>query len=223
MIIRELLAHKSNYTATGTREIKYIVIHYTANNGDTAQGNCNYFSGANRNASAHYFVDELEVWRSVKDGDKAWHCGGDVYYHPYCRNTNALGIELCSRKDNNGAYYFKPETVALALELTRAKMAEYGVPPQNVVRHYDVTHKICPAPFVRDEAAWQAFKAALITKEVQDMPTYKKIDDVPSWARPTLQKLITKKALSGDGNGNINVSDDFCRIMVVLDRLGKLE
>jgi len=223
MIICEHLADKSNYTATGTRTIKYIVIHYTGNDGDTAFANCKYFKGANRNASAHYFVDEHEVWRSVPDGDKAWHCGGDTYYHPYCRNTNALGIELCSRKDKNGNYYFKPETVALAVELTREKMAQYGIPPENVVRHYDVTHKVCPAPFVNNEAAWQAFKAALITKEVQDMPTYKKIDDVPSWARPTLQKLITKKALSGDGNGNINVSDDFCRIMVVLDRLGKLE
>ena len=75
MLIRELLADRSNYTAMGSRPIKYIVIHYTANDGDTAQGNCNYFRGANRNASAHYFVDGQEVWRSVRDGDKAWHCG----------------------------------------------------------------------------------------------------------------------------------------------------
>ena len=223
MIIREHLASKTNYTATGTRAIKYIVIHYTGNDGDTAFSNCKYFKGANRNASAHYFVDEQEVWRSVPDGDKAWHCGGSTYYHPACRNANALGIELCSRKDKNGNYYFKPETVELAVQLTRAKMAEYNIPAENVVRHYDVTHKICPAPFVHDETAWATFKAALITKEVQDMPTYKKIGDAPSWARPTLQKLITKKALTGDGNGNINVSEDFCRTMVVLDRLKKLD
>ena len=51
---------------------------------------------------------------------------------------------------------------------------------------------------------------------------YKTINDVPNWARPTIQKLIDKKALSGDGKGNINVSEDFCRTFVALDRLGKL-
>lgn len=223
MLIQEHLAHSSNFTAMEGRTIKYIVIHYTGNDGDTAEGNCNYFSSASRLASAHYFVDSKEIWRSVKDKDRAWHCGGTKYYHPNCRNTNALGIELCSHKDKNGAFYFKPETVALALKLTRAKMAEYGVPPENVVRHYDVTRKVCPAPFVNDEAAWQAFKAALEEQEGQDVPTYQTIKDAPEWARPTLQKVINKKALTGDGKGNINVSEDFCRVMVVLDRLGKLE
>ena len=224
LMIRELLAHSSNYTAMTGRSIKYIVIHYTANDGDTAQGNCRYFNAANRKASAHYFVDEQEVWRSVKDKDGAWHCGGKTYYHDHCRNSNSIGIEICSRKDSDGRYYFMPAAVALAVELTRAKMAEYGIPAKNVIRHYDVTHKICPAPFVQDEAAWQAFKRALTGQEDDDViVTYQKIKDVPDWARPTIQKLITKKALNGDGNGNINVSEDFCRTMVVFDRLGKLD
>lgn len=223
MLIRELLADRSNYTEMGSRPIKYIVIHYTANDGDTAQGNCNYFRGANRQASAHYFVDGQEVWRSVRDGDKAWHCGGDAYYHPECRNTNALGIELCSRIDGNGNYYFTPETVALAVELTKEKMAEYGIPVENVVRHYDVTHKICPAPFVKNEAAWQEFKAALTaTEQEDDEVRYQTINDVPEWARGTIEKLMKEGALAGDGNGNINVSEDFCRTMVVLDRKGVL-
>ena len=221
MIIKERLAHPSNYTATGSRNIEYIVIHYTGNDGDTAAGNCNYFAGANREASAHYFVDEQEVWRSVRDGDKAWHCGDDVYYHPYCRNSNSIGIELCSHMDVDGHYYFDLPTIAGAIELTRAKMAEYNISVENVVRHYDVTHKNCPAPFVESPEAWAAFKKALI-QEADEMKTYKTINDAPEWARPTLQKLINDGSLAGDGNGNINVSDDFCRIMTVLDRRGLL-
>lgn len=108
LMIRELLAHSSNYTAMTGRNIKYIVIHYTANDGDTAQGNCRYFNAANRKASAHYFVDEQEVWRSVKDKDGAWHCGGKTYYHDHCRNSNSIGIEICSSKDSDGRYYFMP-------------------------------------------------------------------------------------------------------------------
>lgn len=219
MVIKERLAHPSNYTEQHGRKIKYIVIHYTGNDGDTAAGNCNYFAGAGRGASAHYFVDESEIYRSVKDKDRAWHCGDDIYYHSECRNANSIGIELCSRIDTNGLYYFAPETVALAIELTKAKMQEYGIPASNVVRHYDVTHKLCPAPFVYDVDQWAEFKAAL---EVEEMQIYKTIKDVPEWARPTIQKLIDEKSLAGDGNGNINVDETFCKTMVILDRRGKL-
>lgn len=219
MEIKERLAHPSNYTEQHGRKIKYIVIHYTGNDGDTAANNCNYFAGAGRGASAHYFVDESEIYRSVKDKDRAWHCGDDIYYHSECRNTNSIGIELCSRIDASGLYYFAPETVALAIELTKAKMQEYGIPASNVVRHYDVTHKLCPAPFVYDVDQWAEFKAAL---EVEEMQIYKTIKDVPEWARPTLRKLIDEGSLVGDGKGNINVTETFCKIMVILDRRGKL-
>ena len=91
MEIKELLAHASNYSKGRHTTIKYLVLHYTANNGDTALGNCQYFSNANRNASAHYFVDEKGVYRSVRDMNVAWHCGSmNGYKHKYCRNTNSI-------------------------------------------------------------------------------------------------------------------------------------
>ena len=219
--IKENLANKANYgKSRKTSSIKYIVVHYTANDGDTAIANCKYFAGAGRGASAHYFVDSTEVWQSVEDRDKAWHCGSDVYYHPTCRNSNSIGIEICSHKASKDRYYFDQRAVELAIELTRAKMAEYGIPAANVVRHYDVTHKKCPAPFVDDEQAWAEFKKAL--EAADDMDKYQTLNDAPEWARPTLKKLMADGSLTGDGNGNINVTEDFCRIMVVLDRRGKL-
>lgn len=232
MVIKELLADRSNYTAMGGRSIRYIVIHYTGNNGDTAWGNCNFFKSPDRGASAHYFVDDNEVWRSVRDEDKAWHCGGDQYFHPSCRNTNSIGIEICSNRDANGNYFFTAAALARAVELTKAKMQEYGIPAENVVRHYDVTHKICPAPFVYDVKQWEKFKAALTakapaeneeeTEEDEEMKKFETINDVPEYARQTIQKLIDKGALVGDGTG-LNVTEDFCRTMVILDRLGKLD
>lgn len=152
-------AHSSNFKTGRTSEIKYIVIHYTSNNGDTAKNNVDYFaSSKNLSASAHYFVDENTVWQSVKDADTAWHCGAKTYKHSYCRNANSIGIELCSRKDGSGNYYFKDETVKNAAELTKTLMAKYNIPSSNVIRHYDVTGKTCPAPFVIDEAQWNKFK-----------------------------------------------------------------
>lgn len=141
--------------------IKYIVIHYTGNNGDTAKGNGNYFAYNNTGASAHYFADENNVVQSVRDNYVAWHCGGKKYYHNNCRNENSIGIELCSEKDSKGEFYFNEGTVNNALELTKKLMTKYNVPAENVIRHYDVTHKICPAPFVNNGRAWQNFKKRL--------------------------------------------------------------
>ena len=148
--------------------ITYIVVHYTANNGDTAAGNASYFAN-NRNlsASAHYFVDEYDtVYQSVNDSDTAWHCGGGLQgsggheYYQKCFNSNSIGVELCSRKNGN-TYYFKPETVKNAAALVRELMERYKIPAGHVIRHYDVTGKICPAPFVENQTEWEAFQQML--------------------------------------------------------------
>ena len=57
----------------------------------------------------------------------------------------------------DGRCGFHPDTVANAAALMRLLMARYGIPPGRVLRHYDVTHKTCPAPFVEHAAAWRAF------------------------------------------------------------------
>lgn len=147
-----------NRTIISNKKNKYIVVHYTANNGDTAKGNCNYFKSENRQASAHYFVDEKEIWQCVKDEEVAWHVGGAKRYYNDCRNNNSIGIELCSRKDSNGKYYFKRETIENAQKLISYLMVKYDIPLQNVIRHYDVTRKCCPAPFVDNIMEWKQFK-----------------------------------------------------------------
>lgn len=161
MNIQKKLAHSSNYTFGRTKPIQYIVIHYTANNGDTALGNCNYFATANRNASAHYFVDENNIFQSVLDNNIAWSVGAKKYIHPYCRNNNSISIEMCSRKDSNGVYYIKDEVVTNAVELTKELMKKHNIPMENVLTHALVTGKNCPEPFVRNPEQWTAFKNRL--------------------------------------------------------------
>lgn len=158
-------AHSSNFERGRTKPIKYIVIHYTANDGDTAKDNANYFANILKPpSSAHYFVDETSEWQSVKDTDTAYHCGATKYKHPFCRNNNSIGIELCSRKDASGNYYFKDETVKRAAKLTKELMKKYNIPVENVVRHYDVTGKFCPAPMVSNEKLWKEFLSMLSEK-----------------------------------------------------------
>ena len=216
MEIKELLAHISNYSKGRHETIKFLVLHYTANNGDTALSNCKYFSGANRNASAHYFVDEKGVYRSVRDMNVAWHCGSmNGYKHKYCRNTNSIGIEMCSRIDSNGRFYIERETIANAIELTKFLMEKYDIPVDNVIRHYDVTGKMCPKPFVEDEKLWLDFKDRLEEEEVK---RYNTIDEIPEWGKATIQLMINKGAFADVKN--LNVSEDMIRMFVFNDRMG---
>lgn len=166
MKINTLLASPSNYSRGRDKHIKYIVIHYTANNGDTAKGNCQFFSKAGRNASAHYFVDEYGVYQSVLDSNTAWSVGARLYTHKECRNNNSLSIELCSRIGSDGKYFFKEATISNAAALAKYLMGKYRISIENVLRHYDVTSKNCPEPFVRDPNKWTEFKRRLEEEEM---------------------------------------------------------
>ncbi|MEI3089740.1 MAG: peptidoglycan recognition family protein [Oscillospiraceae bacterium] len=209
-----------NYRAGRTQPVRYIVMHYTANNGDTARNNCDYYHRVGGlQASAHYFVDERGVMQSVREGDTAWHCGARAYWHPECRNANSIGIEMCSRKRADGSYYIKPETVANAAALAREIMQRYDIDTDHVLRHYDVTGKRCPMPWVDDPAQWTAFKDMLKQndndEEDDDMVRYNTIEEVPSWAQDTVRALVNAGALGGVGGGNLDLSMDMIRGLVV--------
>ena len=137
-----IACNTSNYGGLRTQKIKYIVVHYTAGDGDTARDNGLYFQrNGNLGASAHWFVDEKNAVLSVPEESVAWHCGGSAYAHPECRNGNSIGVEICSDKDADGLYYFTDDTLETAAELIRELMKKYGVPIERVIRHYDVTGK----------------------------------------------------------------------------------
>lgn len=159
MVINELLT-KRNFKKGVNKVNKFIVVHYVGATGD-AKNNCLYFEKVYRGASAHYFIGHKgDKWRCVKDEDVAWHCGALRYKHKECRNSNSIGIELCCRK-KNGKWYFEDATINSAVELIKELMKKYNIPLENVIRHYDVTGKRCPEPFVRDSVAWQVFKGLL--------------------------------------------------------------
>lgn len=165
MIINKLLT-SVNYKKSNNRKIKYIVIHYVGATGG-AEANCKYFLNTHRGASAHYFVGHKgEVWQCVEDKNIAWHCGSKHKIN----NNNSIGIEMCCKKKGN--WYFEAKTEESAVELTKMLMNKYSVPIHNVVRHYDVSGKVCPEPYVRDEDSWKAFKSRL------EAVKGKKVDDI---------------------------------------------
>ena len=155
-------ARPENFRAGRKSPVEYLVLHYTANQGDTARGNLDFFAREVTRTSAHYFVDRNEVCQSVPEGAAAYHVGGKTRKHPRCVNDNSIGVELC-----DSAFRVPRETEQRALELARDIIRRYHIPPENVLRHYDVTGKLCPLPWVRDPAGWWAFKKEL--EEVDDM------------------------------------------------------
>lgn len=213
MTILDIPCRLDNYGGLRATPIRYLVVHYTAVPGDTAENNGRYFARADTGkTSAHYFVDEHQIVRSVPEEYVAYHCGSSYYYHPECRNGNSIGVEICT-KGAPGNYFFDPGALENAKWLLRQLMEQYDIPAERVVRHWDVTHKVCPAPFVGSGAsAWEEFKGGL--------NLYTKLENVPDWAKPTVQKLVNKDILTGEGSGNLNLSYDMTRMLVILDRAG---
>ena len=165
MKIRQHLANAGNYGGTRSASaIKYIVIHYTGNDGDTADNNAKYYASNVVKTSAHYFVDAKEIVQSVPDLRVAWAVGGNKYasaaqtgggkLHGKCTNANSISIEICDAV-RDGVYKPAPETVAAVLDLTRELQKKYNVPAANVIRHFDVTGKLCPAYWTSD-AVWRS-------------------------------------------------------------------
>ena len=218
MTITQMPCNPGNYTAKRSSAIRYLVVHYTGAPG-TARNNGAYFaSRGDIGASAHYFVDAQDIVQSVPDSGRAWHCGAAVYKHPECRNDNSIGVELCCYTNGDGTWYFDPATVENAVQLVRSLMAQYSIDADHVVRHYDVTGKVCPEPYVRDASAWAEFKARLTapeTTEEDEMVRYNTVAEMPDYYRAEAQKLIDSGALRGDANGNLGVSEDMLRCMIV--------
>ena len=158
--IKERIANSENHGGKrATSKIKYIVIHYTANDGDTDEANGNYFKNNIVKASAHYFVDSDSITRSVPDDYVAWSVGGNKYnncaqtgggkYYGKCTNENSISIELCDDVKNN-AIYPSSATINNAIDLTKMLMKKYNIGINCVIRHFDVNGKACPAYWCGD-------------------------------------------------------------------------
>lgn len=170
-VFKTNLANRNNYG--GKRKlssIKYIVFHFTANDGDSDEGNGNYFKNNVVKASAHYFVDDNSVTQSVLDDYVAYSVGGSKYsdcsktgggsLYGVANNANTLNIELCDSK-KDGKVMATEKTLNNAVVLCKTLMKKYKVDVNHVIRHFDVNGKHCPAYFM-NEKVWKEFKKRLI-------------------------------------------------------------
>ena len=245
MTISQRPADPGNYgAARDTSVIRYIVLHYTGNDGDSDEANASYFANNTVKTSAHYFVDDDSVTRSVPDSRIAWHVGAKKYYHPEARNANSIGVELCDNR-RDGTVYPSQRTIDRALELVRGLMAKYSIPAERVIRHWDVSHKLCPAYWsgtAAKDALWQsAFWNRLSEqKEEEDVFTYEQFKTfmrrydaeqrelaADAYAAEACRKGVGRGVFSdGNGDGSVDAPQAPLKrqeFVTVLDRLGLLE
>lgn len=201
--------------------VDWIVVHYTSNLGDTAKNNVDYFNreALKDPASAHYFVDETDVWNSVPIYRIAYHCGAKTYKHPRCRNTNSIGVEICML-DKHAV--IRMDAIRHAAELVRWLMAKYSIDRDHVIRHYDVTGKYCPGPMVDDPALWEQF-LDMIAERDEEMKTYQYVKDMPEWAQAAVTKAIQKGIVAMDETGAVSVLECNLQPLVWMDRAGMLD
>ena len=166
-IFKTNIANKQNYGgARALNTIRYLVFHYTGNDGDSDESNGKHFRNHIVKASAHYFVDDDSVTQSVPDNYIAYSVGGKCQssHHPLykvCTNSNSISIEMCDCY-KNGVVEITDKTLENAIELGKTLMKKYNIPIKNVIRHYDVNGKACPnCNGLLNDAAWNAFKSRL--------------------------------------------------------------
>ncbi|MGM9550713.1 MAG: N-acetylmuramoyl-L-alanine amidase [Clostridia bacterium] len=183
-----------NCTVKEGRNISYVVMHYTGNSKDKAVNNAKYFKNNSLSSSAHYFVDDESIYQSVEIKNKAWHAGTNGTYYSLARNENSVGIEMCC--ENNYTVSEKTQSNAAFLCAEICKMIGIGKNEVDtfVIRHYDVTHKNCPAQWVSNEGEFIAFKERVKSLLEGD----KCFSDIEGhWAENVIERLFDKGIVTG--------------------------
>lgn len=158
---------------------KYIAVHYlgvVGQNHELAEDGC----------GAHFYIYwDGTIYQRCDLDAIVWAVGTAGYYtqkHPTARNANTISIEMCCKCDGNASsaedkkWYFTPETQEACVWLVQKLMREQGIPAENVLRHYDIVNKTCPAPYVHNNKyktswTWDEFKKRVSGQNTQPAGT----------------------------------------------------
>lgn len=173
---------KSCITRVPNRTIKYLAIHYTAG-GSSAPGRAksmkNSWEKAKR-ASADFGCDDRDMvqfnpdprnYRCWSVGDKKNPYSGGGQLYKIATNTNTISIEICSSlkpgasasRTNHEGWYFTEAVLNNAVKLAKILMKKYNIPLERVVRHYDISGKVCPGVLGWNNAGLNDTKGNKIT------------------------------------------------------------
>ena len=192
-----------------------------------------YFSHVNSQISVHYIVDDTEIIEIIPPEQKSYGTSNKEY------NESYIQIEMC-HPDESGKV--SEATLTNTVWLCRELMGRFSI--HEIIRHYDVTGKQCPLWYVKHPDEWEKLKERILEEEFTvsqyeelmkgiekigerldrieaetvNRMIYNYVDEnMPEWARGTVQKLMDKGYLRGTEEG-LNLDDTMLRILVILDR-----
>lgn len=160
---------------------KYIVVHFLGVVGQ------NYDLWDNGYGATFTIAWNGDVYYTADYTAVTWQCGGQNQgeskdgngvaphrFHGQCTNYNSVSIETCVKRtdnkyegdDNDDKWYFTEESQESLVWAVSKMMDDLNIPIDRVIRHFDVTGKICPNPYVKNNGlngnwTWDEFKANL--------------------------------------------------------------
>ena len=202
----------------GGNKIQFIVIHYLGV--PNADNPYLYSSGSTKGFGGHYNITRKgEVYKAADPRSAVvWHCGGGLQgstghsFYKICTNYNSIGIEcgVCYTKNVKDAsgdsdqWYFTEETQESLVWLVSELMDDYGISIDHVIRHYDVTGKTCPNPYVLNKGmngnwTWTEFK--------NNLAQYRKNGTITIPARQAVPYIPVQKNYLEKGDKGLDVTE----------------
>ena len=192
-----------NRTHTPRKSTEYLVIHHGASSKtETAESYHRMHQNRGWYGIGYHYIIEWDG--TIKRGRPENVIGA----HSVPVNSNSIGICLVGDFTKH-----EPSKAQLNSLVWLVKDILTRYPKLKIVRHKDTDATACPGHLF----PWGEFLKGV------NKVTYQKFNDLPDWAKPTIKKLMDRKSIAGDTQGNINLSEEMVRILVILDREGVLK
>ena len=185
----------------------------------------------------HAFVQvDGTVYQTLPWEMRGWHCGGAA-------NSTHIGVEM-TEPDVSMSYAEAAEQITGTYRTAVALFAQlcgvYGLNPLAdgvIIGHAEGHRRGVASNHADPELLWDTYgmgytmdgfradvAAAMAAKntdeEDDDMATrYNTVEELPAWAQEETQRLVDRGALLGDEHGNLDVTMDMLRTMIVCQRM----
>lgn len=192
----------------------------------------NQYQPGGQSVCVHAFAQaDGTVYQTLPWEMRGWHCGGSA-------NSTHIGVEM-TEPSAGMTYAEAAEQIAgtyhTAVELFAALCKQYGLNPAQdgvIIGHAEGHRRGVASNHADPELLWRTydmgytmdgFRADVAEamnendneEDEDDMVRYNTIEEVPSWAQDTVRALMDAGALGGVGGGNLDLSMDMIRGLVV--------
>ena len=205
----------------------------------------NQYQPGGQSVCVHGFIQrDGTYYQTLPYNLRAWHCGGAANAtHIGIEMTEPASITYTGGAswrdlDQAATETHVRGTYAAAVELFAQLCTQYALDPLEdgvIISHAEGAARGIASAHADPTHLWRefgltmdGFRADVATamaakntdEEDEDMATrYNTVAELPAWAQEETQKLVDRGALKGDENGNLDVTMDMLRTMIVCQRM----